>query len=60
MAAGAGSSSGDYDLGRDYTVISVSINPDETPASYLYDIHLRGPATAMLSQLAESTPDLLA
>jgi protein SCO1/2 len=51
MAAGAGSSSGDYDLGRDYTVISVSINPDETPelaaekkANYLADLHIDGAA----------------
>lgn len=31
----------------------VEINPDPTPASYLYQVHMRGPATAMLAELAE-------
>ena len=37
--------------------VRVEINPDETPASYLYDIHLRGPATAMIGQSAGSARD---
>lgn len=39
--------------------VRVEINPDETPASYLYEVHLRGPATAMLTRLADGSPALL-
>ncbi|MCY0991790.1 NAD-dependent deacylase [Nannocystis sp. ILAH1] len=40
--------------------VRVEINPDETPASYLYDVHLRGPATEMLARLADGDAELLA
>ncbi|WAS93561.1 SIR2 family NAD-dependent protein deacylase [Nannocystis punicea] len=40
--------------------VRVEINPDETPASDLYDVHLRGPATEMLARLAGDDPELLA
>ncbi|SFF50132.1 Sir2 family protein, partial [Nannocystis exedens] len=40
--------------------VRVEINPEETPASYLYDVHLRGPATEMLARLADGDPELLA
>jgi NAD-dependent deacetylase len=38
--------------------LRVEINPDETPASDLYDVHLRGPATEMLTRLADGDPHL--
>jgi NAD-dependent deacetylase len=40
--------------------LCVEINPDPTPASHLYAVHLRGPATAMLARLAAGAPELLA
>lgn len=40
--------------------VRVEINPDETPASHLYDVHLRGPATEMLARLADGDAELLA
>lgn len=36
---------------REGGALCVEINPEETPASHLYDVHLRGPATAMLARL---------
>ncbi len=33
--------------------VCVEINPEPTPASHLYSVHLRGPATTMLARLAE-------
>lgn len=45
---------------REAGAVRVEINPDETPASHLYDIHLRGPATEMLARLAAGDPELLA
>lgn len=44
---------------REAGAVRVEINPDETPASYLYDVHLRGPATEMLQRLADGDPQLL-
>ena len=29
----------------------VEINPEQTPISHAYDVHMRGPATQMLAQL---------
>ena len=40
------------ELARAAGALCVEINPDETPASHLYSLHLRGPATAMLARLA--------
>ncbi|RYI87975.1 MAG: NAD-dependent deacylase [Acetobacteraceae bacterium] len=34
----------------------VEINPEPTPLSDLYDVHLRGPASAMLAAMAEGLP----
>lgn len=45
---------------RNAGAMRVEINPDETPASHLYDVHLRGPATEMLARLAAADPALLA
>lgn len=49
MAAGAGSNSGPYTLGKDFTAISVSINPEETPelatekkTNYFSKLHIDG------------------
>ena len=39
--------------------LCVEVNPEETPASHLYRVHLRGPATAMLAALAADLPELL-
>lgn len=39
--------------------VRVEINPDDTPASHLYSVHLRGPATEMLGRLADGDADLL-
>lgn len=39
--------------------VCVEINPDATPASHLYSVHLRGPATAMLASLCAGSPELL-
>jgi NAD-dependent deacetylase len=44
---------------REAGALRVEINPEETPASHLYDVHLRGPATDMLTRLAAGTPELL-
>jgi NAD-dependent deacetylase len=33
--------------------LCVEINPEPTPASDLYQVHMRGPATTMLAELAE-------
>jgi NAD-dependent deacetylase len=44
---------------REAGALRVEINPEETPASHLYDVHLRGPATAMLTRLAAGAPELL-
>ena len=43
----------------DNGALCVEINPDPTPASDLYSVHLRGPATAMLARLAAGVPELL-
>ncbi len=37
--------------------LCVEINPDETPASHLYALHLRGAATEMLARLAPELAD---
>lgn len=37
--------------------LCVEINPEPTPASDLYQVHMRGPATAMLAELAEGLDD---
>jgi NAD-dependent deacetylase len=39
-------------VARDAGALCVEINPDDTPASHLYSVHLRGPATQMLARLA--------
>lgn len=39
--------------------LCVEINPDPTPASHYYSVHMRGPATAMLARLAAGAPELL-
>jgi NAD-dependent deacetylase len=38
--------------------LCVEINPDDTPASHLYAVHMRGPATEMLARLAAGQPAL--
>jgi NAD-dependent deacetylase len=48
------------ELALDTGALCVEINPDETPASDLYSVHLRGPATEMLARLAAGSPELLA
>lgn len=47
------------EFARKAGAVRVEINPDETPASELYDVHLRGPATEMLTRLADGDPELL-
>lgn len=47
------------ELARAAGALCVEINPDETPASDLYQVHMRGPATAMLAELAEGLPETL-
>lgn len=37
--------------------LCVEINPEETPASELYNVHMRGPATEMLARLALGLPE---
>lgn len=36
--------------------VLVEINPEPTPVSDLYDVHLRGPASEMLAAMAEGLP----
>ena len=38
--------------------LCVEVNPEETPAAEHYQLHLRGPATAMLARLAAGIPEL--
>ena len=45
---------------REAGALCVEINPDPTPASHLYSLHMRGPATQMLARLAAGMPELLA
>jgi NAD-dependent deacetylase len=47
------------DFARRAGALRVEINPEETSASHLYDVHLRGPATEMLARLAAGHPELL-
>lgn len=44
------------EVARSFGATCVEINPDPTPASYLYQVHMRGPATTMLAELAEGLP----
>lgn len=48
------------EFAREAGAVCVEINPEATPASHLYDVHLRGPATEMLTRLAAGDPELLA
>ena len=45
------------EIARSFGAQCVEINPDPTPASYLYQVHMRGPATTSLAELAESLPE---
>ncbi len=45
---------------REAGALCIEINPDPTPASHLYSLHLRGPATEMLARLAADDPTLTA
>ena len=44
------------EIARSFGAVCVEINPDPTPASHLYQVHMRGPATTMLAELAEGLP----
>ena len=44
------------EIARSFGALCVEINPEPTPASDLYQVHMRGPATAMLAELAEGLP----